>query len=436
MSAAVEEQHTQMEDEPVLDQSVQDNYRAWKKNSPFLYDYISTYSVLWPSLTVQFFPDLEKPSLSKELDINAGSKKENDILQQRLLLGTFTSGQAIDNISIVQLSYYENLNKNLNIDKLNYNADKSEFELTTVSKNKLSVLQKINHFGDVNKLVYMPQNPDVLASGNNNGDLVIYNRTKHSSYKTGIDSVDINKPDLTLRSTPIDESTDIFAIDWNKQKEGSLASGNMNGHISLYDIKIQFSNPESTSISPLQTYDDSRSGINDIQWIPDHDSMFWSVDESGTVKLFDTRTNSPVINSKISSAPINTISINPKDLVYAALGDSDGNILVYDIRNIKTQGSSLFEFTNQHQDSITRIKWHPNYHNILATSSVDKTVKIFDLGKYKTYKDPLLFVHGGHMLGVNDFDWSLHDKWMVASVADDNSLHIWKPSYDIIKSYA
>lgn len=435
MSVDVEE-HSQTEDVSALDQSIQDKYRTWKKNSPFLYDYISTYSVLWPSLNVQFFPDLEKPGLSNDVDTTVRTKKENDILQQRLLLGTFTSGQAVDNISIVQLSYYENLNKNLNIDKLNYNPDKSEFELTTVSKNKLTVLQKINHFGDVNKLVYMPQNPDVLASGNNVGDLVIYNRTKHSSYKTGIDSVDINKPDLTLRSASVEESTDIFAIDWNKQREGSLVSGNMNGFISLYDIKTQYSNPECTSLGPLQTFEESKDGINDIQWIPDHDSMFYSVDEAGTVKLFDTRTNSPVISSKINDNPINTISINPKDLKYAAMGDSKGRILIFDIRNLKTQGPSLFEFEDQHEDSITRIKWHPHYHNVLATSSADTTVKIFDLGKYKTQKNALVFVHSGHMLGVNDFDWSLHDKWMVASVADDNSLHIWKPSYDIIKSYA
>lgn len=31
------------------------------------------------------------------------------------------------------------------------------------------------------------------------------------------------------------------------------------------------------------------------------------------------------------------------------------------------------------------------------------------------------------MLGVNDFDWSLHDDWLVATVGDDNSLHAWKP---------
>ena len=80
------------------------------------------------------------------------------------------------------------------------------------------------------------------------------------------------------------------------------------------------------------------------------------------------------------------------------------------------------------------MKWHPKYHNILASSSSDKLVKIFDLNTIEE-EEGLIFTHAGHMLGVNDLDWSLHDDWMMASVADDNSLHVWKPSSQIVKQY-
>lgn len=405
--------------EPVdsqLDEKIQLQYRVWKKNTPFLYDYISTYSLLWPSLCVSFFPDLETTVESQE------------VLLQRLLLGTFTLGQSIDSISMLQLPYYKNLNQNLDIDRLNFNPDKLEFELGKVSKKKMSVLQKINHLGDVNKLRYMPQNADIIASGNNMGNLVIYNRTKHSSYNTI--NTDINTPDLILGEQEIDENQDIYAIDWNRQIEGMIASGKMNGRIDIYDIKSQFKDKDNTTIKPIKSILNV-AGVNDIEWVRQHDSIFCIVDEAGHLKLIDMRTDSPTIDKKISPNAINSVSINPMNQQYLSTGDSKGVVEVWDIRNLD-QGTSLFNLSH-HTDSITQVKWHPKFHNILASSSSDKFLKIFDVDKQP---DPLIFNHGGHMLGVNDFDWSLHDDWMVASVADDNSLHVWKPSKEIVKSYS
>jgi hypothetical protein len=36
---------------------VEEEYKVWKKNSPFLYDFVMTFSLEWPSLTVQWLPD-------------------------------------------------------------------------------------------------------------------------------------------------------------------------------------------------------------------------------------------------------------------------------------------------------------------------------------------------------------------------------------------
>jgi histone-binding protein RBBP4 len=36
---------------------IQEEYKIWKKNSPFLYDFVMTYSLDWPSLTIQWLPD-------------------------------------------------------------------------------------------------------------------------------------------------------------------------------------------------------------------------------------------------------------------------------------------------------------------------------------------------------------------------------------------
>jgi hypothetical protein len=37
---------------------VNEEYKIWKKNTPFLYDLVMTHALEWPSLTVQFLPEV------------------------------------------------------------------------------------------------------------------------------------------------------------------------------------------------------------------------------------------------------------------------------------------------------------------------------------------------------------------------------------------
>ncbi len=38
------------------DQIINEEYKIWKKNSPFLYDLLVTHALEWPSLTVSWLP--------------------------------------------------------------------------------------------------------------------------------------------------------------------------------------------------------------------------------------------------------------------------------------------------------------------------------------------------------------------------------------------
>lgn len=37
-----------------------EEYKIWKKNSPYLYDLVVTHALEWPTLTCQWFPDQEQ----------------------------------------------------------------------------------------------------------------------------------------------------------------------------------------------------------------------------------------------------------------------------------------------------------------------------------------------------------------------------------------
>ncbi|KAG8968771.1 Histone acetyltransferase type B subunit 2 [Tulasnella sp. 427] len=74
----------------VDNKAVNEEYKIWKKNAPFLYDVIITHALDWPTLTIQWFPDAETPP-GKNYSIH------------RLLMGTHTSGSQQDYLQIAQV---------------------------------------------------------------------------------------------------------------------------------------------------------------------------------------------------------------------------------------------------------------------------------------------------------------------------------------------
>ena len=59
----------------------------------------------------------------------------------------------------------------------------------------IQIIQRINHEGEVNRARYMPQNPDLLATKSVKGEVLIFDRTKHSSEP---ERGGVCKPDIRL----------------------------------------------------------------------------------------------------------------------------------------------------------------------------------------------------------------------------------------------
>ena len=67
-------------DEQVEERVINEEYKIWKKNTPFLYDLVMTHALEWPSLTAQWLPDVTRP-------------EGKDYSVHRLILGTHTSDE-------------------------------------------------------------------------------------------------------------------------------------------------------------------------------------------------------------------------------------------------------------------------------------------------------------------------------------------------------
>jgi histone-binding protein RBBP4 len=78
-------------EEALEDKLVNEEYKVWKKNSPFLYDLVMTHSLLWPSLTVQWLPDSSRAP-------------EREVSIHKLILGTHTSNEDPNYLMIAEVS--------------------------------------------------------------------------------------------------------------------------------------------------------------------------------------------------------------------------------------------------------------------------------------------------------------------------------------------
>lgn len=403
-------------DLPTIPEDVQTRYTNWKKNTKLLYDYLNTNSTKWPSLTCQFFPDLDTT---------------ND--QHRLLLSSFTSSQLPEDESIY-VSRVSTL-KHLPWSSLNnFDMDEMEFKLDNSSKlpskNLIKELNISFPMGDCNGARYLPQNPDIIAAASSNGSIYVFDRTKHGSTRQKLHDGG-SMFELEFQSSSLEEHQEVVSLAWNWQREGLLAACYSGGDVKVWDVK-KYSRNFPVIDKADYTHKADPRGCNDVSWMVNHASILACCGESNSINVIDTRAQKGVLSStkdtKHHSGGINSSQFNYHNDMLLCSGDSTGRVNLWDIRDLDTPLKSL-----DHGSSISKIQWNPNLSTILATADQsDGLVKLWDIAQEPG--EELLFVHGGHMLGVNDISWNYHDPWLMCSVANDNSVQLWRPARNLVES--
>jgi histone-binding protein RBBP4 len=90
---------------------------------------------------------------------------------------------------------------------------------------KMTIEQRIDHPGEVNKARYQPQNPNIIATMCNDGRVLIFDRTKHSSIPKGTPS-----PQIELHG----HKEEGFGLCWNPHEAGKLATGSQDKTVRLW----------------------------------------------------------------------------------------------------------------------------------------------------------------------------------------------------------
>uniref|UniRef100_A0A2K5N4M8 Histone-binding protein RBBP4-like N-terminal domain-containing protein n=1 Tax=Cercocebus atys TaxID=9531 RepID=A0A2K5N4M8_CERAT len=367
-------------DDAVEERVINEEYKIWKQNTPFLYDLVMTHALEWLSLTAQCI--------------------------HRLVLGTHTwDEQNHLVIASVQLP-----NDDAQFDVSHYDSEKGEFGGFGSVSGKIEIEIKINHEGEVNRARYMPQNPCIIATKTLSSDVLVFDYTKHPSKP---DPSGECNPDLRLRG----HQKEGYGLSWNPNLSGHLLSASDDHTICLWDISAV---PKEGKVVDAKTiFTGHTAVVEDVSWHLLHESLFGSVADDQKLMIWDTRSNStskPSHSVDAHNAEVNCLSFNPYSEFILATGSADKTVALWDLRNLKLKLHSF----ESHKDELFQVQWSPHNETILASSGTDHLSKI---GEEQSPEDAgdgppeLLFIHGGHTV--------------ICSVSEDNIMQVWQMAENI-----
>ncbi|GMH45451.1 hypothetical protein BSKO_13408 [Bryopsis sp. KO-2023] len=390
---------------------INEEYKIWKKNTPFLYDLVVTHALEWPSLTVQWLPGVEEVP-------------DKESTRQRMVLGTHTSGGEPNSLLVTEVLMP---NSDSEMDLRQTNDELMDFGALGRVAERVKNVKVIPHEGEVNRARYMPQNPNMIATKTIKAQVFLFCIDHHPD-QPAPDQVRNCNPDIRLTG----HEQEGYGLAWSPFKPGYLLSGSDDQRICLWDVNAQTG--PGRELNAMNVYHEHKSVVEDVAWHNRNEWMFGSVGDDRCLILWDLRVpphKAVFYRSEAHEAEANSLCFNPNSEYILATGSADKTIALHDIRNLNQRLHSL----EGHAEEVFQINWSTKNETILASCGADRRVIIWDLsriGDEQITEDnadgppELLFIHGGHTAKVSDFSWNPNEDWVLSSVAEDNILQVWQ----------
>eukprot|EP00906_Rhabdomonas_costata_P002745 RCo004265 len=408
--------------------------QIWRKHAPYQYDLIMTRDLVWPTLTVDWFPCSSK-TFSED-----GSPYD----VHKLLFGCQTSGQEESALMVAEVllpSPPAELNMKL------YDAVLEEVGGYAQTDAKINIKTTTAPDGqpvadvpqvrlvqreDVCRARVCPQNSDVVAVKPESGTAVlVFVLSQHFWHVA-----EVADPQINLKCGDEAVANPSYPLAWAPRCEGLLASsGGASGHsVAVWDVGAE--SPDS-SRRLLQGHTDV---VQDVAFHFHDSSALGSASDDGSALVWDLRTSGEKPSMALIHAQfqVNCMCFSPFNPFAVASGDSQGVLRLWDLRR---PGAAL-ACLSHHSGAVSSLQFAPFSETVLASGSEDGMVMLWDLAKAAegpaggspgAPPPALLFMHC-HGAGVSDLSWSPLEDWLLASASlGNNLLHVWKMAHHLYK---
>ena len=379
---------------------IHQEYKIWKKNTPFLYDFVMTHGLEWPSLTCQWLPTFKELNDGQKVGA-VGGVSSNVAEQHELLIGTHTTGEqnylmvasvnlpredaVIDNrtaatgdggggdekksganddeddvVEVVQANKKQKTDNTNTDDKKtppepspkstiiidapnpasNYNEEKQELGGYTSGVDrvgKIDIKMKIPHDGEVNRARYMPQNHFVVATRGPSSDVYIWDLSSHSSFP--VEGATPN-PNVICRG----HTGEGYGVAWcgisGDENKGKLVTSAEDKTVCLWNVNEALKlGKNGTVVNPMATFKYHTDVVEDVDWHNRDANLIGSCGDDRLICLWDVRDGK-------RDKPINVV-------------------------------------TEAHLGDVNSLEFHPTNEFLFASGGSDKCVKLWDMRNLK-----------------------------------------------------
>ncbi|EDK40908.1 hypothetical protein PGUG_05006 [Meyerozyma guilliermondii ATCC 6260] len=393
---------------------------------PSVYNMLHNINLPWPCLTVDILPD------------NLGSERRS--FPASLYVATATqASRSKDNelISMKLSSLAKTLVKDEDEDDEDDDDDDDDYDVDPIMDSEQIPLKHTT-----NRIRVSPHSLEtgeyLTATMSESGEVLIYDlapQMKAFDTPGYMIPKQAKRPIHTIRAHGNVEG---YGLDWSPLiNTGALLTGDCSGRVHLT------SRTTSSWTTDKTPFTASQASIEDIQWSTGESTVFATGGTDGYVRIWDTRSkkHKPAISVAASTTDVNVISWCEKINYLLASGHDDGSWSIWDLRKLfngKEQPSPVANY-DFHKSPITSISFNPLDESILAVSSEDNTVTLWDLAveaddeeiknqrnDFKELHDippQLLFVHWQR--DVKDVRWHKQIPGCLVSTGGDG-LNVWK----------
>jgi len=215
-------------------------------------------------------------------------------------------------------------------------------------------------------------------------------------------------------STIADTGAVYRAMTWSKSGEYMLTAGVYNGGARDKEGVIKYWNPQMRQQKEISGHDGPVRGVS---FCPT-DLKFCSGSDDVTVRVWDFETGQEEVCLRGHSFDVKTVEWHPhKSLILS--GSRDNLCKLWNPRS----GKELCSLTG-HKNTLTAVRWNPHNGNWFATTSRDKTIRVYDIRMIKQ-GDPCLYELKGHRTEIYSAAWHPIHEEVLATGGYDGMLMFW-----------
>lgn len=198
------EQQSDDDDDDEDEMDEEKKHENWVANRAYLYDHLIVHSMSTPTSSVQWLPKVDDMTVDRK---------------HYLVTGTVDAENPQNNYLAVYSVQLPKFKPTLDVDNEARAPPKPDGAVE--KKHSVKLEKKLAHPGEVNRLAYMPQDSDIVATKTDSGAVNLYR----------LDASEASGPFAVLQGL----TAAGFGLNWSQQQSGQIVSSGADGKVAVWD---------------------------------------------------------------------------------------------------------------------------------------------------------------------------------------------------------